>query len=124
MKKITTFKQIKEIIEPIPVEKFIACSLGDSNGNSYYLGWIYRKMNKSKLFGLKNDPNDYGKDSNHTFYGVRALTEQFLKEVHCLNYTAWSVNDTSCINGYSEPVIKDRLMHMIEDGIKWENSKK
>lgn len=124
--KITTFKQIKEIIEPIPADKFCTGSLGYEDGSSCYLGHIYRKMNKDRnILGIKfNNPNKTGTSSGGSFFGAAELTKNMLKEVHNIEASAFSVNDGEHINGYTEPVIKDRLMHMIEDGIKWEESKK
>jgi hypothetical protein len=56
-------------------------------------------------------------------YGVRKLTEKFLREKHKVYANGADVNNSSDINGYNEPVIKDRVMHMIEDGILWEQEK-
>lgn len=119
MKKITNFKQIKEIIEPIPADMFIAGTLGKNHGRSCFIGHIHRKLNKSKkILGIIpiNDPTDYEGDSKG--YGALELTEKFLKEKHGIIASGIFVNDTRSVNGYNEPVIKDRLMHMINDAIE------
>ena len=120
MKKITNFTQIKEIIEPIPANKFISTYYGTSNGNSCFLGHIHRKLNKDKnlLFGLikTNNPNSYMGDGDG--YGARQLTAKFLKEKHGISdKDGADVNNEPKVNGYTERLIKDRLMHMINDAI-------
>ena len=126
IKKITSFKQIKEIIEKVPADKFqthafgMSRSFGDNNGpedngKSCFLGHIHRHF----------DPEDEGRATgDYDGYGARHLTKQMIEEVHGLYNDGADVNNYPTINGYTEPEIKDRLMHMIEDGIKWEESKK
>jgi len=110
MAKITNFTQIKEIIEPIPAEKFITRHYGDRAGRSCFLGHIHRKLNPY------NDPTKFVGDFHG--YGARELTAKFLKEKHGIQgVDGASVNNSPEINGYNEPVIKDRLMHMINDAI-------
>ena len=123
MNKITSFKQIKAIIEPIPAEKFIIGRFGDGKGNCCFLGHIHVALSESK----DSTNNNYNGDS--CGYGARDLTKKFFEEVHPkvkeyhMTPNGASVNNSPTINGYTETVIKDRLMHMIEDGIKWEESK-
>lgn len=119
MAKITSAQQIKDIIEPIPSHKFIPGTFGYDNGSSCFLGHIHRHLNKTGkklLFIPVNDPNNYFGDYHG--YGAQELTRKFLKEKHGIYASAIAINDTSRINGYNEPVIKDRLMHMIDDMIE------
>jgi hypothetical protein len=132
MNKITSFKQIKEIIEPIPAELFQTEYYGHSarnwfqhdetthnvgeedDGRSCFLGHIHRHF----------DPDDPRAEGDYGGYGARSLTEQFLMEKHGLSEVNGAhVNNAPDVNGYTEPVIKDRLMHMINDGIAWEEEK-
>jgi len=108
---ITTFKQIKAIIEPIPEDKFCTGRYRDDNGCSCFLGHIH----------IAQIGDHWGDNEG---YGARELTERFLKEVHGLaGVSGARVNNGTEVNGYNQPVIKDRLMAMIEDGIKWEEGK-
>ena len=107
---ITIFKQIKEIIEPIPVDQFCVGDYQNNEGQCCFLGHIHKH-----LFGHALG-DGYGN-------GARLLTREFIKEVHRLHADGSDVNNKDTVNGYTEPIIKDRLMHMIEDGIKWEESK-
>jgi hypothetical protein len=51
-------------------------------------------------------------------FGARQLTAKFLREKHNIhNANGADVNNSSRVNGYNETEIKDRLMHMINDGI-------
>lgn len=128
-KRIKSFKQIKDIIEPIPAELFQVGAFGhnpngvwgdigdnkgpEDNGKSCFLGHIHRHFK----------PNSYLQTGNHNGYGARQLTRKFLEEVHGVNVDGSEVNNRTDINGYNQPEIKDRVMAMIEDGIKWEESK-
>ena len=113
MEKITNFTQIKEIIEPIPADLFITDLYGfyDNSGRSCFLGHIHRKLNPEK-----NERNFKG---DFRGYGARKLTAKFLSEQHGLKAKdGTDVNNEPTVNGYNEPVIKDRLMHMINDAIE------
>jgi len=111
MKEITTFKQIKKIIEPIPADKFCKYEYANSQGQFCFLGHIHQHINKT------NNGDENG-------FGARRLTSKFIKEVFGLNASGVSVNNSNDVNGYNEEEIKDRLMHMIEDGIVWEEETK
>jgi len=113
--KITSFKQIKEIIAPIAPEKF--------NTENYYKGDEKNPISCCFLGHIHMAVSGNPMGDYHGF-GARELTIQMIKEMHGLDDTSGAeVNNFPNINGYTEPVIKDRLMHMIEDGIKWEASK-
>ena len=107
---ITTFKEIKAIIEPIPEDKFCVYEYRNDEGRCCFLGHIH----------LTKSDKPYG---DHNGYGARALTAKFLNEVHGYGGNGADVNNGNKVNGYNQPVIKDRLMAMIEDGIKWEEGK-
>jgi hypothetical protein len=110
MTLIQNFTQIKEIIEPIPADEFIAFRFGTPDGKSCFLGHIHRKLNPD------NDPTNYLGDGDG--YGAGVLTAKFLMEKHGIAYSnGATVNNSPGVNGYIEPEIKDRLMHMINDGI-------
>lgn len=52
-------------------------------------------------------------------FGARQLTEKFLRDKHGLEGTdISSVNNGPYVNGYTEPKIKDRVMHLINDMIE------
>ena len=124
MNKITNFTQIKEIIEPIPAYKFIVDDYGDNYGSCCFLGHIHKalstqKPTKKRILGglLTVNIKDYIGDRNG--FGARQLTAKFLKEKHGLrNSDGAQVNNTRSVNGYNQLLIKDRLMHMINDAIK------
>lgn len=115
---ITSFKQIKEIVEPIPAERFIVGMYGQDLPVHCVLGHIH--------LHFTNGQSAWGDEDG---YGAIPLSNQFFKEVHPELFEGNSnidisvVNNYPTINGYTEPIIKDRVMHLIEDGIKWEESK-
>lgn len=108
--KITQAIQIKKILLPIPPEKFITDYFGKhGTDNSCFLGHINRALS------LKGQ-SDYMGDWDG--YGARDLTYKFLSEEHGIHTSGVEVNNAPNVNGYTEPVIKDRVMHMVEDMIK------
>jgi len=108
--EITTFKQIKEIIEPIPADQFCKDTYQNNKGQCCFLGHIQRHISGDAGSGFEG-------------YGARELTRLFLKAKHNINNDGSGVNNRPNINGYRELIIKNRLMHMINDGIKWEQAK-
>lgn len=44
MRKITSFKQVKDIISPIPKKKFIRGLFGDGKDNCCFLGHIHKAI--------------------------------------------------------------------------------
>jgi len=107
--KIETFKQIKEIIEPIPEDQFCVGEFENFREQCCFLGHIQKYISGDAFLDRRG-------------FGARQLTRTFLREVHNIYANGADVNNGPYINGYTEPIIKDRLMHMIEDGIKWEES--
>lgn len=111
--QIKNAKQILDIISPIPKDKFIIAVYGyssdPSNGRSCFLGHIHR--------ALSGDSDDFSGDYNG--YGARQLTSKFLKEKYDLDgISGASVNNAPDVNGYTEPEIKDRVLHMLNDMVE------
>lgn len=111
--QIKNAKQILDIILPIAPEKFIPNEYGDlqdpSNGKSCFLGHIHR--------ALSGDTNDFQGDFDG--YGARKLTKKFLEEKHSLKgISGAEVNNSPTWNGYTEPEIKDRVLHMLNDMVE------
>lgn len=112
MDQITKAQEILDIISPIPADKFITGKFGywdnPENGQSCFIGHINRALNP--------DGSPFG---NHQGFGARQLTQKFLGEVHNLwDCDGADVNNEDFINGYNEPEIKDRIMHLLNDMVK------
>lgn len=112
--KITNFTQIKEIIEPIPKEQFIANRFVDRLGNCCFLGHINMYFNKLER-GMSEPYKAVAGDG----YGARELTAKFLKEKLGYNFDidGSNINNSDFYEPYTEKKIKDRVMHMINDAI-------
>ncbi len=100
-----TAKQALEIIEPIPAEDFCTGDFKNFKGQSCALGHIHR---------AKGDESGYGDNDG---YGLRQLTQKYISEVHNEYADIASVNNNPYVNGYKEPVIKDRVIHLLKDMI-------
>ena len=105
---ITTFKQIKEIIEPIPADQFCTGKYENCEGQCCSLGHIHKHISGDAM-------------GDQQGFGARKLISKFLKDSRGIYSGIAIINDSANDSVYTEPIIKDRLMHMIEDGIKWEN---
>lgn len=97
-----------EILSPIPAEKFI---IGSYQG--------YRDPSRGCALGLIHmhfNPADAHGDLHG--FGIRQLSERFLVERYNIAEDIASVNNEDNINGYTEPVIKDRVIHLLKDMIE------
>ena len=110
METITTIKQIKEIIEPIPADQFCTHLYENSKGQCCALGHIHKHISGDSM-------------GDQQGFGARKLISEFLKHSRGIYSGIAIINDSANESVYTERRIKDRLMHMINDGIKWEESK-
>jgi hypothetical protein len=124
--KITKAQQIKDIIEPIPSNKFCMYFFGHcrsnpannqinkdflpiDNGSSCFLGHIHRYFK----------PEDIKATGDRNGYGANQLIIRFFHEKYKTFVNATSINDALNINVfYTEPIIKDRIMHLLNDMIE------
>jgi len=119
--QITTAKQIKDILEPIPAELFQTDYYGHNdsfggnnngptdNGCSCALGHIHRHFY----------PHNKAAQGDGCGFGARQLTNRYLSDKHRIfGASIATVNNEQIINGYTEPEIKDRVMHLLDDMIR------
>lgn len=104
---IISAQQIIDIIEPIPSEQFIPYTYGDDIGRCCFIGHINKH--------ISGDPF-----KDWEGFGARKLTAKFLAEHNLLDEWGESVdganvNNEQTINGYNEPEIKDRVLHLLYD---------
>lgn len=103
-----------DLILPIPAENFI-------------VGQFTNKVDKCCVVGhltrlTSGQPENYSSEncSDQSFNApIRVASQAFLTEKHG---TSWSniadVNNDPNINGYTEPVIKDRVVHLLKDMVE------
>lgn len=113
----TFVQKIKELIAPIPQDEFIADLFTDQEGKCCVLGHVIRLTS--------NDPKDYNSDmllrgdTTSTAEKLRTESMKFMKEKYDLDYTnIIHANNSNRVNGYTNPSIKDRVMHVLDDMIK------
>lgn len=111
----TVAQEALRLLAPIPAEAFIAGQFGNSEGKCCAIGHYVRLKSKN--------PNDFTEDNCRDFgtewVKLRVESGVFLKKVHSLQgYDLPDVNNDSDINGYTEPVIKDRVIHCLKDMVK------
>lgn len=105
-------KKALEILTPIPPEKFIVLSYqGYSDKTSgCAIGLIHMH------FFPGGHPVNSLEIEAENGYGIRQLSKNFLSEKHgVVGEDITSVNNKSETNGYTEPEIKDRVIHLLND---------
>lgn len=113
MSKETIAQEALRLLTPIPKEEFITQLFTDGEGRCCAIGHIKRLQS--------DNPSDYSSDNcsdNLTAdIPIRTASTKYLKEVHNARYWASiaSVNNNNNINGYTEPEIKDRVIHLLND---------
>lgn len=118
MRKKLNATQIKELLLPIPADDFITEKFSNETGKCCFLGHLQRLTSDDPSdysFYNCNDKLAYNKGDET---GARDLTKDFLTKIHGIYCDGSSVNNQTDVNGYNEPIIKDRLMHMVNDMIK------
>lgn len=99
-------KKALEIIEPIPPEDFIIYMYQEGDScRRCVLGHIQHAISGDAL-------------SDSDGFGLRSKSERFLKEKHEIAADITAVNNGNNINGYNEPVIKDRVVHFLKDMVE------
>jgi hypothetical protein len=98
--------------------------------NQWIINEFTNKINKCCAIGhfkrlTSSNPKDYS-DSNCYDWGdsytadtakLRKATQKFIKESVNLNFRDISSVNNSHLNGYKEPEIKDRVIHLLKDAV-------
>ncbi len=109
-------KKCKELIATIPNEEFIIGQFTDRKGKCCVLGHISRLES--------GNPDDYEQDLFDRDGGLagklRVASADFILNKHDIgNRDIAEVNNRDNVNGYTEPEIKDRVMHLLDDMINY-----
>lgn len=102
-------KKALEILEAIPTEKFVHGDFKREEGGvtkGCALGHIHMH------FGSEDGWGDYNG------YGIRQASSLFLKKRYGLVASIAYVNNSDNVNGYTEPEIKDRVIHLLKDMVE------
>jgi len=113
--KETVAQEALRLLSPIPYDQWIKDVFTDEKGACCAIGHYTRLKSKN--------PNDYGflncRDFNAEENPVlRDSSCKFIQEKYDIKDTIAGVNNTDEINGYNEPEIKDRVIHLLEDMVK------
>jgi hypothetical protein len=120
--EITKAQQIKDILEPIPEHMFMTDGLytyEDGEPRNSMLSYEPTKdIGKSCAVGHINRVIGKHPAINIHGFGAIPLTQKFLVDRFGLQATLVTVNDSLFVNGYTDPSIKVRVMHLLDDMIK------
>jgi hypothetical protein len=110
--KETLAQEALRLLTSIPKEDFIVNSFTDGIGKCCAIGHIQRLKSKNAKIYTPHNCNDY-----FVYEGcIRQISEEFLFKEHSLiGRDISNVNNTTMVNGYNEPEIKDRVMHLLSD---------
>jgi hypothetical protein len=104
-KREITTQEALDIILPIPEDQFCVEEFENSRVQRCVLGAVQHAVSGKAL-----------RDGNG--YGLRKKSREFLLDKHGIPYDISCVNNRNETNGYTEPVIKDRVVHLLNDMIK------
>lgn len=124
--KTLTAKQAKELLAPIPNDKFITDAFTDGYDKCCGIGHLKRLTSDNpKNYNRENCSDKYGLaflENAHDADGFRRQTYLFLmskgyKSEHDPETIAdmAAVNNYKDVNGYTEYSIKDRIIHLLND---------
>lgn len=105
-------KKALEIIEPIPAEQFCTGVFDNEMGQCCVIGHICKALTANTGGGYNGDAY-----ADYDGFGIRGLSREFIKKHHNIPDSIASVNNNIDVNGYTEPVIKDRVVHLLKDMI-------
>lgn len=115
MKEETISQKALRLLSQVPSEDFITSDFSDKIGKCCVVGH-YQRLTSA-------NPNDYSttncsdKESEYNS-DIRILSKEFMRKKYNLPIDIASVNNWGVYNGYKEPVIKDRVIHLLTDMVK------
>lgn len=112
MENETLAQKALRLLSTVPKEDFINGRFSDGIGKCCAIGHFERLTSKNS--------NDYSENNcvekNQIESPLRNLSNQFLRKKHNLNFeNIATVNNYNDVNGYTEPEIKDRVIHLLTD---------
>jgi len=114
--KKTLAQKALTLLSQIPEEDFITGRFTDAQGKCCAIGHFQRLTSKNPLDYSASNCQDW--DNKHN-KGLRELTKNFIFKKHDMYATSIAeVNNNTDINGYTEPIIKDRVIHLLTDMVK------
>lgn len=90
------------ILEPIPQDKWVTGVFSDGNGNHCALGHYMSKRSWEQMEYLRLA-------SEHALTVLHPGIPAFIDIA--------TINNNDDVNGYTEPVIKDRVIHFLKDAV-------
>jgi len=108
----TVAQRALELLKEVPADKFLNGEYTNGQDACCSVGHYKRLTSK--------DPSDFSRPNcdDYGFSDLRARSEHFLSNVHYTVADIATVNNSNWINGYTEPEIKDRVIHLLEDMVK------
>lgn len=102
--RIENAQQILDIIEPIPADKFCTGAYKDSRERCCTIGFINLSLCGDALWSFSG-------------FGARDLSIDFMRNKYGLYCDISTINNHAGLAVYTEPVIKDRVVHLLKDMI-------
>lgn len=111
----TIAQEAKRLLETIPEEEWIKDRYTDRHGKCCSLGHLNRlKSGDPKDYSMLN----YWEENEVPSQKLRRASAIFIHTKHGESSDISYVNNTDSVNGYNEPSIKRRVMHLLNDMIE------
>jgi hypothetical protein len=105
-------KKAYELLSPIPADKFLVGDFTNGSDACCSIGH-YKRL-------TSDNPNDFSwrNCDDQNYCDLRRATTKFMMEKHAANADIADVNNDPVYNGYDEPEVKDRVLHLLKDMIE------
>jgi len=104
----TIAEKALRILREVPEDEWITDMYTDGKSRCCAIGHYTRLTS--------DNPNDYSNTNcREKELSLREVTGAFINKVHSESANIACVNNYPYINGYTEPVIKHRVIHLLED---------
>ncbi len=98
------------ILEPIPADKWLRGDFYDDNGNGCALGLYCMAKGTPKIFhNMVSASAELRTASRAAYYKLHPKAS--------INASIVSINNEPIYGGYTEPEIKDRVIHFLKDAV-------
>ncbi len=111
----TICQQAHRLLKDIPADQFIINRFSDEESKCCVVGHFVRLTSENPADYSENNCCDWGRPASK----LRLTTRDFIKErVTWRDRDITDVNNTTTINGWTDPDIKTRVINFLEDAIK------
>lgn len=113
--------EAKELLQQVPKENFIMKYYSNEIDSCCAIGHLKRLTSENpENYRIENCWDSIGEhDGDEVYLFARKTVRAYIEKFHGeQGYDLSSVNNSTKVNGYTEPEIKDRVIHLLDDMIE------